>query len=81
MSIEDKIALGLFGRPLNGDVAAIWEMYDSFYGKLENNKEFVSQLRVTISAKQRNLFCINFLRINFYLIHEKLIHAFQSAFS
>lgn len=34
-TIEDKIALALIGRALKGDVAAIREVYDSIYGKLE----------------------------------------------
>jgi hypothetical protein len=50
--IEDKIALALIGRAISGDVAAIREIYDSVYGKLDNNKEFDSQLTVTISGPE-----------------------------
>jgi hypothetical protein len=39
-TIEDKIALALIGKALAGDVAAIREVYDSIYGKLEQvNKD------------------------------------------
>ncbi len=51
-TIEDKIALALIGRAISGDVAAIREIYDSVYGKLDNNKEFDSQLTVTISGPE-----------------------------
>ena len=51
-TIEDKIALALVGRAISGDVAAIREIYDSVYGKLDNNKEFDSQLTVTISGPE-----------------------------
>jgi hypothetical protein len=48
-TIEDKIALALIGKAIKGDVAAIREIYDSVYGKMENQcKEFHSELVVTI---------------------------------
>jgi hypothetical protein len=38
-TLEDKIALALIGKAVNGDVAAIKEVYDSIYGKLEQGNK------------------------------------------
>jgi hypothetical protein len=38
VTIEDKIALALIGKAINGDIAAIREVYDSVYGKTEQVK-------------------------------------------
>lgn len=38
-TIEDKIALALIGKAMTGDVAAIREVYDSIYGKLEQGSK------------------------------------------
>ena len=52
-TIEDKIALALIGKAINGDVAAIKEVYDSIYGKTENAvREIDSELIVTISGPE-----------------------------
>ena len=51
-TIEDSIALALIRKAMAGDVTAIREIYDSVYGKLDNNKEFDSQLTVTISGPE-----------------------------
>jgi hypothetical protein len=37
-TLEDKIALALIGKAINGDVAAIKEVYDSIYGKPKNDE-------------------------------------------
>lgn len=39
VTIEDKIALALIGKAINGDIAAIREVYDSIYGKLEQGNK------------------------------------------
>jgi hypothetical protein len=64
-TLEDKIALALIGKAVNGDVAAIKEVYDSIYGKLEQGSKDIDgwtvimptaidddELKVTLSGPE-----------------------------
>ena len=45
-TLEDKIALALIGKAIGGDVAAIKEVYDSIYGKLEQGSKDIDGVTV-----------------------------------
>jgi hypothetical protein len=47
-TLKDKITLALIGKAIGGDVAAIKEVYDSVYGKLEIGSNDIDGVTIII---------------------------------